>query len=990
MWKAVAYPTVFLVALASFLSSPALAVMPVNSDPSLISWYKLDETSGSIAADSSRGGHDGVLNGGAEWVAGQLGGALQLNGSNAYVSCGNEAGTGITDTLTLAAWINCDTFADWRGIITKGTDGAPYAMQIWGDGALRFSGNWDPVTGGTGSGVWNSTGLLPQAEWVHAAVVVGSGTLTFYINGISEQISIDLEFGTVDAPLILGCDFPGGDEYFDGAIDDVRIYNTMLAAEDIAAVMLGQPDEAASNADPDSGATDVLRDATLSWTPGEGAVAHDVYLGTSSEDVETATRANPLNVLVGQGQTAATYTHTQFLEFTQTYYWRVDEVAAASTIAKGEVWSFTVEPFTYVVENVTASAPITSEATEGPEKAVDGSGLSPDGQHSTDQTHMWRGVATPGEPVWIQFDFDNVYRLDTMRLWNYNMSFEFMVGLSLNNVTIEYAADANDWVTLGDFEFAQGPGSATYEGITVDLDGIAARSVRININSNYSTYDAYGLSEVRFYYIPTLACEPEPTDGAAGVDTDVVLSWHSGREAVSHDVYLDTNEATVADGTALTDSVTASTYNLDTLDLGTTYYWKINEVNEAMTPSVWEGDTWSFTTLEYIKIDDFEDYSADEDNQIFDFWIDGYGIGTNGSLMGHDDPPYVEQTVVRPGGRQSGPLYYDNAGSATFSEAELTFDPPQDWTAAGSQTLVLYFRGTLGNAPGQLYLKINGTKITYPDDEASLTVPLWNQLNTDLAALGDLAKNVQTLTIGTSAPGSGLVYIDDVRLYRVAPAMPEAPVDPGTANLAAYYAMENNLTDGSGHGLDGTPVMSPSYDSGPAGYGSALVLDGVASYAELPIGSLVSSLTDATFAMWANYSGRGNQWQRLFDFGSGTSQYFFICPARGEDGLLLFEMNGPNAGTNLVPAPLTLPSGWHHVAGVVDSTTMEMRLYLDGDLVGQGPTDTLPSDVGETTQNWLGRSQYTADAYFDGALDDFRIYDRALSTGEIRYLVGDR
>jgi hypothetical protein len=69
---------------------------------------------------------------------------------------------------------------------------------------------------------------------------------------------------------------------------------------------------------------------------------------------------------------------------------------------------------------------------------------------------------------------------------------------------------------------------------------------------------------------------------------------------------------------------------------------------------------------------------------------------------------------------------------------------------------------------------------------------------------------------------------------------------------------------------------------------------------------------------------------------------------------------------------------------------MEMRLYLDGDLVAQAPTDTLPSDVGETTQNWLGRSQYVADPYFDGALDDFRIYDRALSAGEIRYLVGDR
>ncbi len=89
-------------------------------------------------------------------------------------------------------------------------------------------------------------------------------------------------------------------------------------------------------------------------------------------------------------------------------------------------------------------------------------------------------------------------------------------------------------------------------------------------------------------------------------------------------------------------------------------------------------------------------------------------------------------------------------------------------------------------------------------------------------------------------------------------------------------------------------------------------------------------------------------------------------------------------------APMPLPTGWHHVAGVIDSTTMEMTLYLDGAVVAQGPTNSLPSDMGETTQNWLGRSQYDADAYFDGSLDEFRIYNRVLSEGEIRYLAGDR
>ena len=78
------------------------------------------------------------------------------------------------------------------------------------------------------------------------------------------------------------------------------------------------------------------------------------------------------------------------------------------------------------------------------------------------------------------------------------------------------------------------------------------------------------------------------------------------------------------------------------------------------------------------------------------------------------------------------------------------------------------------------------------------------------------------------------------------------------------------------------------------------------------------------------------------------------------------------------------------MAVVIDGTTKTMQLYLDGQVVASGPTTILPKDLGNTTQNWLGRSQYTADSYYSGQLDDFRIYSRALSEAEVRYLAGDR
>ena len=78
------------------------------------------------------------------------------------------------------------------------------------------------------------------------------------------------------------------------------------------------------------------------------------------------------------------------------------------------------------------------------------------------------------------------------------------------------------------------------------------------------------------------------------------------------------------------------------------------------------------------------------------------------------------------------------------------------------------------------------------------------------------------------------------------------------------------------------------------------------------------------------------------------------------------------------------------MAAVINAADMTMTLYLDGELAVSGPTATLPSDLGQTTQNWLGRAQYEADGYYMGLLDEFRIYNRVLSAGEIRYLAGDR
>ncbi len=524
----------------------------------------------------------------------------------------------------------------------------------------------------------------------------------------------------------------------------------------------------ASKPSPAVGAEDVAQDATLSWEAGPDIAGQDVYLGANLDSVSTADRANPQGVLVSTGQTASTYVSDAPLELGRTYYWRVDEIeaAAGATIHKGDVWSFAIEPYAYPLTNITAFATADANSASALEMLLDGSGLDADGQHSTDTSEMWQAHTTAAEPVRITFTFDRVHKLDRMQVWNFNGEYESLLGFGLQNVTIDYSSDGEAWTVFGNFDLEQGPGLATYAGQTLDLAGIAAQYIRMTVNSNYGAEGKYGLSEVQFLYVPVRARQPQPADGQTEVAADVALNWRPGRGAVCHEVYVSTDEQAVIESTAPAASVAQSSYS-PTVELGQTYYWKVNETGEDEDAAVWEGDVWAFSTMDYLVVDDMESYT-DDDNLIYKTWIDGYEIGSNGSVVGHDNRPYAELTTVH-GGAQAMPLYYNNTQGVTMSEAERTFAAPQDWTVGGATTLAVYVSGNPGNAAGQLYVEVNGTKATYNGDAVAFTRPLWTQWNIDLASLGVNLASVNSLVIGISGTGSGVLFIDDIRLYRVAP-----------------------------------------------------------------------------------------------------------------------------------------------------------------------------------------------------------------------------
>jgi concanavalin A-like lectin/glucanase superfamily protein len=735
-----------LVMFCVLMVGPAWSAL-AGLDPSLVAWWSFDEGTGTVAADGSGNGNDGVVEGDAVWVPGVLGTALQFNGSNSYVRAPHIPFE--SRSFTQAMWINPQLSANEQVVFAQvetGSTNLSLHYRIWGTGAVRmgfYSNDLDTPAGTVEVGNWYHVAFWYDFE---------NGNRRIYINGeILAEGDAGPYLGSVGDTRIGQWN---NSQWFDGMIDDVQVYDRPLTDGEVIEIMSGLADQAiAQSPSPADEATDIARDVVLEWEAGEFAATHDVYLGTAFDDVNDG-----VGTLVSEGQGATSLDPDGLLEYGQTYYWRVDEVNAApdNTVFKGEVWSFTIEPFAYAVENIVATSNGTSDAGVGPENTVNGSGLNENDEHSVGSNDMW--LTIPGaEPLSIQYELDGVYKLHEMLVWNYNVQFEPMLGFGLKDVTVEYSENGTDWTVLGDVELAQATATSTYvANTTIDFAGVAVKFVRLTVNSGYGPLGQFGLSEVRFLYIPAMAREPQPEDGAADMSVDAVLGWRVGREAVSHEVSLGTDPEALA----LVDTTAGTSYTPGALDLATTYYWKVDEVNEAEAIPVWEGHVWSFATQAYLVVDDFESYN-DEDNVIYESWVDGW-VNETGSTVGYLSAPFAEQTIVNSGG-QSMPLSYDNAGVAT-AEAEL--DLGQDWTASGVQSLSLYFYGDAGNSGGQLYVKINGTKIAYDGSAVNLTRATWHLWNIDLAASGASLGNVSSLTVGIEGAGAtGVVYIDDIRLY---------------------------------------------------------------------------------------------------------------------------------------------------------------------------------------------------------------------------------
>ncbi|GAB3831303.1 beta-L-arabinofuranosidase domain-containing protein [Dactylosporangium cerinum] len=195
--------------------------------------------------------------------------------------------------------------------------------------------------------------------------------------------------------------------------------------------------------------------------------------------------------------------------------------------------------------------------------------------------------------------------------------------------------------------------------------------------------------------------------------------------------------------------------------------------------------------------------------------------------------------------------------------------------------------------------------------------------------------------------------------------------------FVAHYLFDGNGNDATGNGRTATAVNG-TYVTGRTG--SAVNLNGSNGYVALPSG-ILSGATNFSVALWVRVDVLAN-WARVFDFGSGTGVNMFLT-ARSGSGTARFAITATGAGgEQRIDAPTALPAGaWTHVA-VTRNGNLGV-LYVNGAEVARNTGLTLsPANLGATTQNWVGRSQY-ADPYLDGAVDSLRIYSRALTATEV-------
>ncbi len=584
-------------------------------------------------------------------------------------------------------WINDDDDGGNRDsqVSWFSTDGNGWQdPSVWGVAMLEASNkaaNPSPRNGSIHTDTWATLSWLAAPGAVSHDLYFGEN-----LDDVAAGTGDTFRGNQVTTFYVIG--FPGF-PYPDGLVQGTRYYWRVDEVSADGSKFEGDvwtflvPPKTAYDPSPADDAKFVDPDVTLSWTAGHGAKIHTVCIG---EDYDTVSNAT------GGATTGTTNYQPGPLVREKTYYWRIDEFDGASTY-KGDVWSFkTAKAGGGVRGDYYQGTDLKTLVLSRTDPEINFAWMDPDAPDpavgDNDFSIRWTGE--------IEAGYTETYTFypktdDGVRLW----------------IDGRLLVDSWEAVPLYPIEHVG----------TIDL----AEGNTYTLVMEYFEDTANAIAELRWesastpkqivpqaaLSLPVKANSPMPRNGATGVKLTPALKWGAGDYAASHEVYFGTEEDAVRNATATspeyvgTKALGDESYDPGQLAWHTTYYWRVDEVNNTHPASPWVGSLWSFTTGDFLVVDNFEDYTDDDaaGEAIWQSWIDGFGVADNGAQVGYLLPPYAEQTVVH-SGAQSMPILYNNTDGVRNSEAIMTLASTRDWTEESVAELSLWFRGYPGSLGG--------------------------------------------------------------------------------------------------------------------------------------------------------------------------------------------------------------------------------------------------------------------------------------------------
>ncbi len=312
-------------------------------DDGLVGWWKFDDEGTGTVFDYSGNDRHGTINGNPQFVPGLFGEAMEFTGDPDYVNIGGYKGLLGGHAFTITAWIKTagnGEIVGWGN--NSGTEKVEFRVS---ESRLRVE---------HGSGNRQGDTIVSDNQWHHVALTVQeNSTISYpqvilYLDGEDDTRTgtSSNAFNIVENfDLAIGRRYNNDNRWFIGLIDEVRVYDRVLSAEEIQALAVPP---VAHKPVPADGTVHSDTWISIDFSAGLDAVSHDVYFSDIFADVnagaESAFLGNQTdtNFVVG----IADFPYPEGLAPGTTYYWRVDEVDTDATIRKGDIWSFTVPPHT--------------------------------------------------------------------------------------------------------------------------------------------------------------------------------------------------------------------------------------------------------------------------------------------------------------------------------------------------------------------------------------------------------------------------------------------------------------------------------------------------------------------------------------------------------------------------------------------------------------------------------------------------------------------